>query len=494
MKTSLKLVLSILLPAACFSGLWGQSMTPRFVDSDQSIFKIREGQNYRFGYLEVPEDRTDVKSALIRLPVYIFKSRSQEPKKDPVIYTVGGPGYTTMRAAQYMNSYKYLDDRDFILFEQRGTKYAQPHLDCPEWADAVYLSNLPSGQNMNADSLLRKAAQACRKRLVDNGINLDHYNTKAIAADLADLVDVLNIESYNLLTLSYSTKIAQVMMRDYPEKIRSVVMDSPLPLEVNYGEESLTNLMDALDNLLMDCERDSICASSYPAIRERFHALLVEKTKEPLMFEVKNPKSEENEMVFVKGEDLVSVFTWASTSSVHEVPFEINRLLNGDYGLIEESLPAVFGGPGSGTGMGMRLSVWCSEEQAFNDEKKVALQKEGFRDKLGMSPEVFNADICKIWSVKKANEIENMPVKSDIPVLLISGGYDNETPAKWASYMQKNFSNSFHLVFQGWKHTPTTNWSNQCAMIAANAFFNDPMTQPQPMCLELISTPIFKVE
>jgi hypothetical protein len=60
--------------------------------------------------------------------------------------------------------------------------------------------------------------------------------------------------------------------------------------------------------------------------------------------------------------------------------------------------------------------------------------------------------------------------------------------------MLSNFTNSYHLIFEGWKHTPTTNWGNQCAMQAANDFFNDPSSKPTPDCLEEIKTPKFKVE
>ena len=68
-------------------------------------------------------------------------------------------------------------------------------------------------------------------------------------------------------------------------------------------------------------------------------------------------------------------------------------------------------------------------------------------------------------------------------MLLVSGEYDNETPPKWAEQMTENLPNSFHLIFPGWKHTPTTNWSNQCAMKAANDFFNDPKTSAQDLAL-----------
>jgi predicted acyl esterase len=70
-------------------------------------------------------------------------------------------------------------------------------------------------------------------------------------------------------------------------------------------------------------------------------------------------------------------------------------------------------------------------------------------------------------------------VKSDVPVLLISGEYDNETPLKWAQQMQQNLPNSQHLIFKGWHHTPTTYWNNPCGMNAANAFFNNPSKKPE---------------
>lgn len=209
---------------------------PSFKASKKTTHKIPKGQAYTFGYLTVLENRSDPNSNTIQLPIYIFKSRSTHPKPDPIIYTVGGPGSTTMPSAQYMNYYKYLDDRDFILVEQRGNYYAKPNLDCPEWSEALYISNQPNFDESKSDSLLEQAAKVCRERLVNKGIDLEGYNTNEIAADINDLVNVLEIEEYNLLTISYSTKIAQVLLRDYPEKIRSVVMDSPLPLEVSYEE------------------------------------------------------------------------------------------------------------------------------------------------------------------------------------------------------------------------------------------------------------------
>jgi pimeloyl-ACP methyl ester carboxylesterase len=485
--------LSILI----FSNSFGQNPTdfqPKFKKSNKTTHKIKKEQEYTFGYLEVLENREEPNSGTVQIPVYIFKSRSDNPKKDPIIYTVGGPGSTTMPTAQYMNYYKYLDDRDFILMEQRGNYYAKPHLDCPEWSQAIYESNQPSFDASTYAALFEQAAKSCKERLEKKGIDLNEYNTNEIALDINDLVNVLEIDKYNLLTISYSTKIAQVLMRDYPEKIRSVVMDSPLPLEVNYDEESVQNLLESIRMLLSDCENDKKCNSTYPNLKNRFFEYLKEKTENPLMVEVENPKTGKSETFYLKGEDLITVFTSASTGSVPNVPFEIHKLLNNDLTSVKDKLKYLFQEPGIGAGLGMRLSVWCAEENPFNSISKIENETNKYPEVKGLSPAVFDNNICKIWGVKKVSEIENIAVKSDIPVLFISGEYDNETPVKWAKSMTVNFTNSHHLIFKGWKHTPTTNWSNQCAMISANEFFNNPIEKPNTDCFGQIGSPEFKTE
>lgn len=486
--------LFILFLSFYLSKITAQNFTPTFSISQQTTHKIPKDQDFTFGYLEVLENRKKGNSKTIKLPVYIFKSRGEKPKKDPIIYTVGGPGSTTMPSAQYMKYYKYLDDRDFILVEQRGNYFAKPHLDCPEWSKAIYTSNLPGFNLTNKDALFKQAAKKCKEKLVERGIDLNSYNTNEIAADINDLVNVLQIEKYNLLTISYSTKIAQVLMRDYPNKIRSVVMDSPLPLEVNYDEQSIKNLLESITKLLSDCSSDKKCNATFPNIENRFFNFLIEKNKNPIEINVKNPKNNKIELFYVKGIDLLTVFTSASTGDVTSIPFEINKLLNNDFSFIIQQLSYLFEGPENGAGLGMRLSVWCSEEYPFNNQKVIESEKHKYPETKGISPAVFEKEICKIWGVKKVSKIENMPIKSNIPVLLINGEYDNETPAKWAKSMSKNLTNSYHFIFKGWKHTPTTNWSNQCAMQLANDFFNNPKIKPESSCFESISEPNFKTE
>lgn len=494
MKNILFLILTVFFVFSCKNNTEYKDYQVSFIESDTTTHKIPKGQEFTFGYLTVPENRSNPAGNTISLPVYIFKSRSENPKPDPILYTVGGPGNSSMSASQYMNYYKYLDDRDFILFEQRGTQYARPNLDCPEWSKAIQMSNLPNFNKSQSDSLFNAAARQCKKRLENKGIDLNGYNTNEIAADIEDLRKVLNIEQYNLLTISYSTKIAQVLIRDYPKTIRSAVMDSPLPLEVNYDEVSIKNLLDAVDKLLNDCAQDSECNKAFPNLKIRFHEYLMDRTENPLIVSVDNPINGNEETFYLTGKDLVTIFTSASTGGLPFVPLEINKLLNDDLSSIKEQLASLFEEPGKGNGQGMRLSVWCAEEFPFASQTKIEEETDKYPELKGLSPTVFKSEVCHIWNVKEAADKENKPVNSNIPVLFISGEYDNETPPYFAKMMTENFTNSHHMIFKGWSHTPTTNWGNPCAMESANEFFNNPTNKPLPDCFSKFTMPKFKVE
>lgn len=440
---------------------------PSFEISLDEPVKVPEDQKYTFGFLNVPENRSDNASIGIKIPVYIFKSRNQNSNKDPIIYTVGGPGSSSMNAAQYMNYYKYLDDRDFIIFEQRGTFYAKPSLNCPEWGET------------NEDYSSVQAVKECRDRLRNEGIDLDGYRTTEIAADMEDLRKLLEIEQWNLLTISYSTKIAQVMMREYPESIRSVILDSPLPLESSYDEESAKNLMEVLNRIFDDCESQIVCNEQFPNLKNRFFKFLVETNKLPKALSVDDSVNTIN----YNGTDLALLLLGLSQEQSKSIPLFVKTVLDGDYSLLLNK-DDNSGSYSDGIGVGVRLSVWCAEEFPFASQKIIEKESNFYPEIHGYNPEVFSKEICVNWNVTPELNKENKAIQSKIPTLIISGSYDHVTPLSWAMKMNKNLSNSFLLVFNGWKHTPTTNWGNSCAMNAANQFFNNPGSLPTSECIE----------
>ena len=144
-------------------------------------------------------------------------------------------------------------------------------------------------------------------------------------------------------------------------------------------------------------------------------------------------------------------------------------------------------------GWGCAFPYGALKKRPLPPGKIIKQETERYPAVKGLSPVVFSPEVCDIWKVEKQAAKENQAIQSSIPTLLISGEYDNETPISWAEQLSGNLENSFHLIFKGWKHTPTFNWGNLCAMEMAQAFFNDPNQKPKAKCFEQIKTPKFTI-
>ena len=465
-----------------------QNFKPTFTVKKEPLSKINPKLKYTFGYLEVLENRAKPNGATIKLPVYIFKSKKPNPPKDPVLFLIGGPGLSNMRNAPYAKYYKFLEDRDLIFFEQRGATYAQPNLNCPEWNKAQAKAAYPNLSQQEKQQIMREATRKCREGFVKKGIDLSAYTTKAIADDVEDFRNALKIKQLNLFTVSYGTQIAQVLMRDYPKSIRSVVMDSPLPLEVQYDEEATDYMVKAFKKMFRDCNENT----AYRKLGQRFWRFLEAKTKEPLLLNVKHPKTKQSYTFRLRGKNIIQFFDLSSTYGIPTIPQKIEQVLAGDYSQLKKKLQGVLLSKGSSFQIGFRLSVWCAEQAPYNNYQKIQQLSTKNAAIAGYNPKVFEEDICKIWQVKKVAAREKQAVKSKVPVLLLSGSYDPDTPPEWAAQMQKNLPNSFHLIFKGWGHTISLNWGNPCGMQMANAFFNNPTQRPTADCFEKIGKPNFK--
>ncbi|HTO80890.1 MAG TPA: alpha/beta fold hydrolase, partial [Methylomirabilota bacterium] len=195
------------------------------------------------GYLITLEDRTKPTGRQVKLPIVVIKATGGQRKPDPVVFLSGGPGQGVgLDKKQIEEWWKYdkywpwMTNRDLILFEQRGTGLAEPSLNCTEidQRGIELLQNMRDAAHVRA--IYAEATEACRKRLVAAGIDLTHYLTRDTATDLAELRQTLGIKQWNLMGVSYGTRLALATMRDHPEGIRSVVLVSVYPPEVHAYE------------------------------------------------------------------------------------------------------------------------------------------------------------------------------------------------------------------------------------------------------------------
>jgi pimeloyl-ACP methyl ester carboxylesterase len=181
------------------------------------------------GYLVVPENRSRPEGRTIRLLVAKYPARSAEKRPDPIVYLAGGPGDIAPLEVNGFIAADFIRDRDIYVVSQRGTMFSEPALTCVA-PDAFARELL--GLRFYSEATMRAhlaATEACHRDLAATGADLSAYNSTESAADFADLRKVLGFDVWNVYGTSYGSYLAQTLMRDHPEGIRSVVLDSVLP-------------------------------------------------------------------------------------------------------------------------------------------------------------------------------------------------------------------------------------------------------------------------
>jgi Tol biopolymer transport system component/pimeloyl-ACP methyl ester carboxylesterase len=459
--------------------------TPLYEPADCQFPESRDSE-IECGYLTVPEDRNQPTGPEIRLHVAILKSTSPDPQPDPVVHLVGGPGGSLLDDVEpYLSrgGDEILEKRDYVLFNQRGTHYAEPFLECPGRTELQWEL---AGQGLTLEEQNRREAVFlldCQEDLLDQGINLSAYNSAENAADVNDLRIALGYEQINLYGISYGSRLALTMMRDHPEGIRSAILDGVLPPQANLNEEITLNAYRALNAVFEDCAADAACSQAYPDLEATFYQVVDELNTNPLSLQLSEGT------VVVDGYAFVEAFfrLLYSTDAIPWIPFLIEQASHGEYP--EASIFAV---PDRSTrGTGMHYSVWCREEVAFESrEEALAFAADLPSVFSDLFADAYDWAVCAAWEAGVADPIENEAVVSDIPTLVLSGRYDPVTPPAWGRMAAETLAHSFVYEFPNTAHGAIR--SNRCALEIGLQFLDDPTVEPDASCRDELGSPTFR--
>ena len=422
------LVLALVLSAA----------VPR-IESVPCAAEVAKDERIECGVLVVPEKRMQKEAREIRLPYMLFRSRAEKPAPDPLVFMTGGPGNSNTSNRRSGKGLPFLDERDFVVLEQRGTKLAQPALECPE-INRIR-GEVAAGRTTNA--ALLEAAAACRASLVAQGIDLDGYNSIESADDLDDLRKLLGYPQWNVFGLSYGTRLMLTYLRRHPASVRSAVLDSVLPPEANFDEVGALNLLRALNAMFDTCAVDPVCGAAHPNLRQQFAELVARADREPLKMDVD---------ATVRGAQVVDAIYSAlhNPQAIPLIPRIIANAANGDLSALEQLVRDNLG-PSRFT-WGLRLSVWCAEEIPFENPQRIASQTSPALGLGGIDEGTATPALCDAWKVAPVAAVENEPVRSDVPVLIFAGEFDPDTPPQWGRRLLASMPNARFVEFRGRSH------------------------------------------
>lgn len=453
------------------------------------LFDVAEDAVVECGFVVVPEDHNDPAGPTIRIALAVFKDQSDEHQPDPVMFLTGGPGEKTVHNALAMAQIfaPIHPNRDFVVFDQRGVGLSEPALECPEFVQALFdLLDEPDPEvalQTQFDALM-----ACRDRLVSEGHNLSAYNTIQNAADVNAIRIALGYDQVNLYGGSYGTLLAQATMRDYPEGIRSVAINSVLPLEKSIFVEGSTTTANAVMRLLDACTADEACDSAYPDLQDVLFEVIDRLNTDPIPITVTNPLDSQSYDAILTGDAVLGnlVTFLYLTQIIPVLPQAIFDVYNGDYDLMTQ-LSSTKLALLDLTSRGMLFSVLCTDdligrtpEDLLNVRAALPRQMVGIADpEVVIEYGIFG--ICENWPVQEADPWVKEPLVSDIPTLVLEGEFDPVTPPEYGQLVAENLSNSYFFEFPGEGHNVIV--ASECARSIAGAFIDDPTQAPHAACI-----------
>ncbi len=449
-------IVSLALWSIACRGRSQRSPVPRIEWTDLPASIVEKSPDIQTGYLIVPERRFPRPSSrTIKLPFIIMKSRSTTPLPDPVLYTAGGPGGSSLGRSRSRHRNPILEERDMILFEQRGAGFSEPSLLAPAVEEALRSG---WGIRLNGDpdpAAVEKALIATRREYETRGIDPAGYTTRESASDIAALRKLMEIESWNLYGFSYSTKLMLTVLRDSPSGVRCAILDSVLPPDANWDEDAPSNILEVFQKVVAAAREDEAILPRIDGLEERFSRFLSEANLRPVEIILKNPVDGKALPIRLDAAGIMNcVYAGLEDASIiPRLPLVVAAACRGETAALAP-LAEAYLSSFRGYAWGMRLAVWCNEEFPFERPERI-LQPAGLPPELSRFVQAaVPVEALSAWPQGRPEPEENEPVRSAVPVLLAAGEFDPDTPVKWTRAAAAHLSNSQVVEFSGMSHVP----------------------------------------
>lgn len=457
-----------------------------FITSD-CLFELPEdaivGRNILCGYIFVPEYHDRATDNTIRLPIAILPSQSANPAPDPLFMAQGGPGGSTLSyfvpalTGTELGA-EFLAQRDVILVEQRGTRYAQPNLGCDELQLVTYNTLMLNLDAATTDELTVAALAACHTRLTADGIDLSAYDSIQNAHDMNMVRLALGYDQINFYGVSYGTMLVQHYMRLYPDTLRSTVMDAVVPLERNFLLYFPANAQRVFDLVFAECLREAVCPYMYPDLESEFYATVANLNANPVTLELYDSNTDTYYEGLFTGDNFMSLMfnILYITEFIPFVPSIMWGVINGDYDIV--TFLHAFYTFNFTLSRGMYYSVLCAEDADFTLDEVVL---DGVQDSVAAN---FRLDrfepICTLWDVDELGDAADAPVYSDVPTLILSGEYDPITPPENGKILAQTLTNAYVLTFPAVGHGV---FGLDCGNRIMLQFLDQPTVAPEVSCM-----------
>ncbi len=436
--------------------------------------------------MHVPEDYQQPGGRWISFPLARFGTPTDQQAGTPVLHLGGGGpgaaliGLRDLDIDALLAAYAPLSlwrGHELLVIDPRGSGLAEPNLRCPELLDALPgILDLPDNRQRGEQTGL--ASAACHRRLVAAGVDPGQYHSRNVSRDIEALRQALQVTSWDLYGVSYASRYALTLIRDFPSTVRSAVLDSPVFPGVNYAERAALDLYQAFALVFERCGRDPICQADHPRAEAEFWEVVERLDAQPVELTTSHPLHGERLPYMLTGEALLSLafVNLYDGDFAATLPSLVRHLLQGDHAMLEPFtqrwLQFLLDDEFSD---GSYNAHFCAEEFPYVDYAWLEASYADLPPTLAAimrRNHLDNATFCpRHWPVTAAADpYVTQPISSEVPLLVLQGALDPAVNAAYVTAQSPRFPRAQWTIFPDTAHDILG--SLPCAARAAGAFFD----------------------
>lgn len=387
------------------------------------------------------------------------------PARGTVAVNPGGPGETAIdKAGEFAGALEgLLKDHDLLLVDPRGTGASEP-VPCGV-TDAEYRFGTRAQQ--------RAAVERCARNL---GPKAAGYTSAATADDIDAIRDRLGVRKLSLYGLSYGTYLMPVYASRHPEHVRDIVLSGAFPLALDPLARPSAQAVSS--NLRRVCERSVPVACdgeqavkdlATTAARLRAEPLTVPVTTGHGVYEKRFTEDKLANLAFEAASSQVGSEP-GEPSLLGRLPHALDRFVKGDTGPLRK-LVQEEGSTGSTVDQAPYIAVTCNDyRKAWSKDAPPSVRwrqydaalaavrpgEHGAFSAKGFTEGTTDAgDVCIGWPREHTPDPQpTKPRLPDVPVLVLSGDLDANTPDASGKKAAGQFRDSRFFSVRNMGHVP----------------------------------------
>ncbi|HET6977190.1 MAG TPA: alpha/beta hydrolase [Pyrinomonadaceae bacterium] len=393
---------------------------------------------------EVFENRATRTGRRIPLNIILLPAKNPKPAPDPLFYLAGGPGAAATGYAEASFMAGLRRNRDVVLVDQRGTGESNP-LNCAPFGSREDMRGY-FGEQFPVEKI-----RACRTEL-EKVADLKLYTTAIAMDDLDEVRAALGYDRINVYGGSYGSTTSLVYLRQHGDHVRSVAIFGVAPPAAKIPLSFARGVQDAVNRMFADCAADQTCKTAYPSLEADLKTVLARFDKGPVEIDVPNVFTQSSQKVTVTRDAFVDGIRQMLyvPNAAAALPALIHMGAGGDLSGLVGTAFQVVSQIDAKISRGMQLSVICAEDTPFITAEDIkTTSANSFYGDARVRPTM---KACAEWPQPKVDASFLDPVKSDLPVLLVSGELDPVTPPWLAQIVAKTLSRSKLVVVPNATH------------------------------------------